>query len=136
MITDFKYKNYKSTMKFKKDKALTTKLKSFDTIVFFATTSSSIMLSLTGIGLIAIPKTAATACVISIGNKIIYEIVMQKYIKYKKQYEKDQQTIKTFNKLYRKSSQDIIIHKKEYESLCIIFTKNLNETKNECFLST
>ena len=27
---------------------------------------------------------------------------MQKYIKYKKQYEKDQQTIKSFDELYRK----------------------------------
>ena len=31
---------------------------------------------------------------------------MQKHIKYKKQYEKVQQTIKSFDKLYRRSLQD------------------------------
>ena len=58
---------------------------------------------------------------------------MQKHNKYKKQYEKDQQTIKSFDKLYRKSSQNNVIDKTEYESLSNIFTENLEETKNEFF---
>ena len=66
-------------------------------------------------------------------NKIIYEIVMQKYNKYKKQCDKDQQTIKSFDKLYRKTLQDNIIDKNEYESLCDIFNKYIDE-KNESFL--
>ena len=48
---------------------------------------------------------------------------MQKHNKYKKQYERDQNLIKSFDKLYRKSLQDKIIDKTEYESLCNIFTK-------------
>ena len=59
---------------------------------------------------------------------------MQKYNKYKKLYEKDQQTIKSFDKLYRKSLQDNLIDKSEYESLCNIFSKYIDETKNESFL--
>ena len=47
---------------------------------------------------------------------------MQKYNKYKKQYEKDQQAIKSFDKLNRKSLQGNVIDKNEYESLCNIFT--------------
>ena len=43
---------------------------------------------------------------------------MNKYNKYKKQYEKDQQTIKSFDNLYRKSLQDNVIEKSEDESLC------------------
>ena len=84
MITYFKDKNNKSKKKYNKYKTLTTILKSFDTIVIIATTSTSITLSVTGIGIIAIPISTATACGLSITNKVLYEIVMLKYNKYKK----------------------------------------------------
>ena len=134
MITYFKDKNNKSKNRSKKYKTLTTILKSFDTFVIIATTSSSITLSLTGIGLIAIPISTATACGLSIGNKVIYEIIINKNNKYKKHCEKDQQTIKSFDKLYRNALQDNVFDKTEYESLCNIFTKYLDENKNESFL--
>ena len=60
--------------------------------------------------------------------------MINKYNKYKKQYEKDQQTIKSFDKLYRKSLQDMIIDKTEFENLCNIFTKYVDENKNGSFL--
>ena len=94
MITYFKDKNNKSRKKKKKYKTITTLLKSFDTFVIIATTSGSSTLSLTGIGLIVIPISTATACGLSIGDKVLYEIIISKYNKYKKRYEKDQQTIK------------------------------------------
>ena len=103
--------------KYKKYKTITTILKSIDTFDIIATTSTCITLSITGIGLIAIPISAATVCGLSITNKVLYEIVMQKYNKYKKLNEKDQQTIKFFDKLYRKNLQDNLIDKVEYESL-------------------
>ena len=53
MITYFK-DSHKSKKTYKKHKMLTTIIRSFDTIVFIATTYSSITFSLTGIGLIAI----------------------------------------------------------------------------------
>ena len=58
---------------------------------------------------------------------------MQMYNKYKNVYEKDQQTNKLFDKLYRNSLQDSVIDKKEYECLGIIFTKYLDETRTESF---
>ena len=42
---------------------------------------------------------------------------MQEYYKNKKQFERDHNTIKSFDKLYRKSLQDNVIDKSEYESL-------------------
>ena len=78
-------------------------MKSFDTIVVTGTTSSSPSLFVIGIGLLALPISAATACGLSIGNKVIYEIVMHKHKKHKKHYQKYQQTIKSFDELYRKS---------------------------------
>ena len=89
IITYFKDKNNKSKKKYKKYKTITTILKLFDTFVIIATTSSSITSPLTGIGLIVIPISRASACALSIGNKKIYEIILNKYNNYKTQYEKD-----------------------------------------------
>ena len=94
----------------------------------------SITLSITGIGLIILPISASIACTLSLGNKILHKLIINKYNKYKKQYDRDQQTIKSFDKLYRKSLQDNVIDKTEYESLCNIFTKYVDENKNESFL--
>ena len=133
MITYFEDKNNKSKKKCKKVKSITTILKSLDRFVIIATSSSSITLSLTGISLIAIPISTATACGLPIGNKVIFEIIINKHIKTKKQYERDQQTIKSFDRLNRKNLQENVIDKKEYESLCNIFTKNVDENKKKLF---
>ena len=71
MITYFKDKNNKSNEKIKKFKTLTTTLKSIDIFVIIATISSYITLRLTRSGSIAIPISTATACGLSIGNKVL-----------------------------------------------------------------
>ena len=81
-----------------------------------------------------LPKSAGIACNLSLGNKLLHKLILKKHNKYKKLYEKDQQTIKSFNKLYRKSLQDNVIDKNEYESFCNVFTKYVDENKNESFL--
>ena len=134
MITYFKDKNNKSKKRYKNYKTLNTVLESVDSIVIIAATSTSITLSVTGIGLIVLPISAGIACALSLGNKVLHKIIINKYNKYKKQYERDQNTIKSFDKLYRKSLQDNLIDKNEYQSLCDIFTKYINESKNESFL--
>ena len=94
MITYFKDKNHKS----KKDmeiRALNTVLESVDSIVIIAATSTSITLSVTGVGLNILPISAGIACTLSLGNKVLHKIITNKYNKYKKLYERDQQTIKT-----------------------------------------
>ena len=125
MITYIEDKNNKRKKKYKKYKTITTTLKSFDTFVMIATTTSPNSLNLTGIGLIVIPKSTATACELSIGNKVIYEIIINKCNNYKKQYEKDQQTVRSLDKFYRKSLQDSVIDRNENEKLRTIFTNML-----------
>ena len=83
--------------------------------------------------MIVIPISTASACALSNGTRVFYEININKYNKYKKQYERDQQTTKSLDKLYRKFLQDNIIDKTEYESLCKIFTKYVDENKNESY---
>ena len=56
---------------------------------------------------------------------------MQKYKKYKKQYQKT----KSFDKLYRNSLQDTVIDKSEIEALGrFFFTMKVDETKKESCL--
>ena len=83
--------------------------------------------------MIILPISAGIACTLSLGNKVFHKLTINKYNKYKKQYERHQQTIISFDKLYRKSLQDNIIDKIEYESLCNIFTNYVDENKNESF---
>ena len=133
MIVYFKDKNNKSKKKYKNYKTLDTVLESADSIVIIAATSTSIFLSITGIGLNILPISAGIACTLSLGNKVLHKLIINKYNKYKKRYEKDQLTIKSFDKLYRKSLQDSIIDKTECDSWCNIFTKYVDENKNESF---
>ena len=134
MITYFKDKNNKSKKRYKNYKTLNTILESIDTIVIIGATSTSILLSLTAVGMIILPISAGIACTLSLGNKILHKIFISKYNKYKKKHEKDQNTNKPFDEIYRKSLQDNVIDKNEYESLCNFFTRYGNENKNESFL--
>ena len=113
MITYFKDKNHKSKKRYKNYKTLNTILESVDSIVIIGATSTSITVSITGIGLIILPISAGIACTLSLGNKVLHKLIINKYNKYKKQYERDQQTIKSFDKLYRKSLQDNIMDETE-----------------------
>ena len=134
MITYFKVKNNKLKKRYKNYKTLNTVLESVDSFVIIAGTSISISLSITGIGLIVLPISAGIACTLSLGNKVLHKLIINKYNKFKKQYERDQITIRSFDKLYRRSLQDNLIDKTEYESLCKIFTRYIDENKNESFL--
>ena len=134
MINYFKDKNNKSKKRYKNYKTLNAILESVDSIVIIGATSTSIALLVIGIGLIILPISAGIACGLSLSNKIIHKLMINKYNKYKKQFERDQQTIKSFDKLYRKSLQDNVIDETEYENLCNIFIKYIDENKNESFL--
>ena len=134
LIQYFKDKNHKSKKKYKNYKTVNTVLESVDSIVITRATSTSITLSNTGIGLIILPISADIACTLSLGNKVLHKSIKNKYNKYKTQNERDQQTIKSFDKIYRKSLQNNVIDKTEYDSLCDIFTKYIDENKNESFL--
>ena len=79
MITYFKDKNHKSKKGYKNYKTLNTVLESVDSIVIIAATSTSITLSITGIGLIILLISAGIACTISLGNKVLHKLIINKY---------------------------------------------------------
>ena len=78
MIIYFKDKNNKSKKKYKNYKTLNTVFESVDSIVIIGATSTSIALSVTGIGLIVLPISAGIACGLSLGNKILQKIIINK----------------------------------------------------------
>ena len=134
MISYFKDKNNKSKQRLKNYKTLNTILESIESIVIIGAMSTSITPSVSGIGLIILPISAGIASGLSLGNKVLHKLIINNYNKYKTLNEKDQQTLKSLDKLYCKSLQDIVIDKNEYEGLCNFFTKHIDENKNESFL--
>ena len=84
MITYFKDNNHKSKKKSKNYKSLITILESVDSIVIIAATLTSQTLSITGVGLIILPISGRIACILSLGNKVLHKIILNKYNKYKK----------------------------------------------------
>ena len=73
----------------KKNKVLPETLKSLDTFVNIATTSTSFTLSVKSIGLIVKPVSSGVACGLAFSNKVKFDIVLQKYNKPRSHYETD-----------------------------------------------
>ena len=96
-------------------------------------TSSSITLSITGIGFINLTKSFGISFALSLSNNVLQKTTVKNYNRYKKQYQKIKRTIKSFKKQNRKNLQGILMDENEYKSLCKIFTKYLNETEIESF---
>ena len=65
----------------------------------------------TGNEVAAKPISAASACGLSIGIKVIFEIIMQKYSNTKNNIKENEQNIKSFEELYGKSLQDSVFDK-------------------------
>ena len=82
MIQLFEDKNHKSKKKYKNFKTLNTILKSVDSAVIIGALSTSIPLSITGIDLIVLPVSVGIACTLSLGNKVLHKIFINKYNKY------------------------------------------------------
>ena len=97
--------------------------------------STSITLSITDIGLIILPISSGFACALSLGNKMFHKMILNRHNKNKEQYQKDQQTFKSFDRLDRKSLQDNVIDKIENESLCKVLLSIWMKRKMNLFLN-
>ena len=87
MIQYFKDKNNKSKKRYKNYRTPNTVLESVDSIVIIRATSTTIILSITGNGLIVLPISAGNTCTLSVANKVLHKLIKNKYNKNKKQYE-------------------------------------------------
>ena len=133
MITYFKDNSKKPKRKYEKYKTLTSVLESIDRVVLLGASTKSVTLSVTDVGLIVVPISAEIACTLSTGKKVLQKVNLNEYNEYKKQKEKDQQTMESSDKLFSKRYQDILIDKEELVSLCKFFTTYVDETKKDFF---
>ena len=78
MITYFEDKNHESKKKYEKYKTLHTIIESLDAFVINGATSTSVTLSITGVGLNILPTSAGIACAQSLGNKILHRMTINK----------------------------------------------------------
>ena len=90
-ITNFRDDNRKLTEQNLKSKLFSTILKSTDFVVIFATTVTSLTLSVTGIDLIVIPLSIGCACIMTIISfSVEHKKFMQKDKRRKKHYKRAQ----------------------------------------------
>ena len=82
-------------------------------------------MSLTGNGLIVIPISTATACGLSIGNKV--RLSETKIINTKNYMKKINKKLILLINYIENVLRDNVIDKKEFESLCNFFTKYVDE---------
>ena len=134
MITYFRGTNDNFFKKKQKYKTLTAVLESLDTVTINGATTTSVSLSVTGVGLIVLPISAGIVCAQPVGNKVLHKIILTIYDKYTKQHQKNPQTTKSLDNLFRKSLQDNLINKKEFEPLYYNFINYIDGRENESFL--
>ena len=125
MITYFKDKNNKSKKKYKNYKTLNTVLESVDSIVIIAATSTSITLSITGVGLIILPISAGIACGLSLGNKILHKIIINKYNKYQNNMKEIKILLNLLINYIVKVYKTILLIKLNM-TVCVIFLLNMS----------
>ena len=135
MIIYFKYKNSKSKKRYKNYKTLSTVLESGDSIDIIGATSTSITLPITDVVLIIFKKSPGTACTLSLGYKVRHEIIINKYKKNKKQYEKDQQRNKSFDKFSENLYKIIFSIKLNMKIYVMFLLKMLMKKKRIFFIN-
>ena len=86
-----------------------------DGIIVIGTTSASVTLSITGVGIIVVPITAGVACATGILVKICSIYLKKKEQNYKLKYAIIPKTLDDFRQLYITSLKDNHIDEKEYQ---------------------
>ena len=88
---------------------------------------------MTGIGLIFLRISAGTACTLSVGNKILLTIIMNKYEKYENQYEKFNKQLKLLVNYIVDKTLRHVIDENEFKSLLKIVLSIWNKRKINLF---
>ena len=129
MVTYFKDKKFLSKKKkIEIYKTLTPIFESVDTVVKIIATMICLTLFLTGFCLLVVVTIfAGIAKALKLSHKKLHKIFLNRSNRYTKQFEKDQQTVKPFDKFFRKILQLKLNVKKEYENLCKSFTEKVDE---------
>ena len=110
---DMEEKKYKQ--KYTKYKLINNLNNSLDGIIVIGTTSASVTLSITGVGIIVVPITAGVGCATGILVKICSCYLKKKEQNYKLKYTFIQKTLDDFRQLFTTSLKDNHIDENEYQ---------------------
>ena len=114
MMKDYEMEEKKYKQKYNKYKLINNLINSLDGIIVIGTTSASISLSITGVGIIVVPIAAGVGCTTGILVKICSGYLKKKEQNYKLKYTIIQKTLDDFRQLYVTSLKDNCIDEKEY----------------------
>ena len=115
MMKYYELEENKYKKKYTKHKLLNNLINSLDGIIVIGTTSASVTLSITGVGIIVVPITAGVGCATGILVKICSSYLKKKEQNYKLKYAIIQKTLDDFRQLYITSLKDNHIDEKEYQ---------------------
>ena len=109
-LEENKYKN-----KYTKYKLIKNISNSIDGLIIIGTTSASVTLSITGLGIITVPITAGVGCATGILVKTCSSFLKKKEQIYKLKYTIIQKTLDDFRQLFTTNLKDNHIDEKEYD---------------------
>ena len=129
MMKYYEMEEKKYKQKYNKYKLINNLINSLDGIIVIGTTSASISLSITGVGIIVVPIAAGVGCTTGILVKICSSYLKKKEQNYKLKYTIIQKTLDNFRQLYVASLKDNCIDEKEYHRFVTQF-ENYQATAN------
>ena len=129
MMKYYEEQNNKNKKKYKKLKNINKFLNTFDTLIIISSTTSSITLSILGIGLIVIPIIAPIGLDSAISSKIISEFLNKQQKIYFERYCLSNEYLSKFRQFYMNSLQDNKIEKSEYTHFLDMYKNYTTEKK-------
>ena len=114
MMKYYEMEEKKYKQKYNKYKLINNLINSLDGIIVIGTTSASISLSITGVGIIFVPIAAGVGCTTGILVKICSGYLKKKEQNYKLKYTIIQKTLDDFRQLHVTSLKDNHIDENEY----------------------
>ena len=115
MMKFYELEETKYKKKYTKYKLINNLINSTDGLILIGTTSASVTLSITGVGIIVVPITAGIGCATGILVKICCSYLKKKEQNYKIKYTIIQKTLDDFTQLLTTSLKDNHIDEKEYD---------------------
>ena len=115
LMKNYEMEEKKYKQKYTKYKLINNLINSLDGILVIGTTSASVTLSITGVGIIVVSVTAGVGCATGILIEICSSYLKKKEQNYKLKYAIIQKTLDDFRQLYITSLNDNHIDKKEYQ---------------------
>ena len=118
--------------KYTKYKLINNLINSRDGLIIIGTTSASVALSITGVGIIVVPITAGVGCATGILAKICSSYLKKKEQNYKLKYTIIQKTLDDFRQLFYTSLKDIHIDGKEYHRVVKMYENYSTASHAHC----